>query len=1434
MTVERQLSLQDPQDPGGTVHVTLRGHESAPVAEVRAALGRLAPAGTTLFAGSRLFPDEGTLGELELPQGALLGWGGPVAPSRIERPWTRFEMRVVGGPAAGRVFPLPPGPHELGRSGTGLVLSEDRLLSRRHLRLDVDAEGVRIEDVGSSNPTLLEGTAIAGVTPLPLGSLVLAGNSLLTVVEAQAQGLRLLRQPDGRLGLNRRFRSGEESLPDEIPFPQKPTPSERPTLNLALTLAPAAGAAVLAVVMGRIEFLLFMVLSPLIGVGNSIARRRAHDAKLLRDKADFESKTIEAQEALARTRQEEVGRLRTNQPDVAAVVQCARATGRLLWARRGVDPDLLELRVGSGPRRSQVRAQGAAFDDPQLWMAPVSVPLRATGGIGVIGPIGRARGLARSLVLQAVTLHSPTEVRLVVLCDEGTEAEWGWVRWLPHARWAADEPFLLIGSDPESAATRLHELRELVKRRREAKSNKDDVLLPLVLVVYDGAARLVSQGFAEILKDGPRLGIHAISVDEVQVPEGCDAAVTIDDHGDARVEQAGAPVQEHVIADTVGPETCDLAARCMAPLRLIGEDGVVELPAQLRLLDLLDLPEPTAEEVLRLWSAGRTPAAPVGLSTNGPLLVDLTRDGPHGVIAGASRSGKSEFLKTFIASLAARNHPDDLSFLFIDFKGGNDYQLAATLPHTVDLATQIDPAGFERALQLLDAEIVRRQGIAKKVQTSTIEGYWAAQAGAGPGTTPTLGRLVVIVDEFAELAQKSPEQLDRLVSVARVGAAYGVHLILATQRPAGVVSGQIDANAPLRVCFRTTAPEHSSDVLGSRLAADIAERHRGRGYKKAHQEQPGEFQCARVGNARPGSTADAEPLVVAPQRWTTLGHIPPEDRGAGEVPDPETDFYDLVQAIREAAARSQWTATAVPWPKPLPTVVGLDELPPIEAGVAAGALPFAVVDDPARQAHLAAPLLLGEGHIAIAGSGGTGRTSALRTMATSAASHTSSADLHVYAFDFSRGGLSALSQLPHCGGVASGDPEVVGRMLDHLESELRERRNRFETVGAGGLPEYNSMASDGARLPWLLVLIDGWEIVHEDSQTASGSSLHDRLLRVLSDGQRFGLQAVVAGDRWVATGRAGRVVYHRFLLRFNSEIDYDAAGVRASTVPDHMPPGRAIGGDGRVYQIGVLGDGSGLSQSESLRTLAAEVREREADVPLVRQPRRIQALPNRVSLRDLVGALPPPDGAKVPVMAGFAAVAGGPRWLDLADDAPSFVVVGRRRSGRSSALLAFARSALENGVEVVALAPKASPLRCLDGLPGVIAVHSGDAARTARLNEVAQCARALVVVDDADALEPAHSGLTALIEMPHGARGIVVASTTEFAKSQMTGYFPALRRNRCGVILCPETPYDGGALGAPNLARSFIFDQPAGRGVLSISGELGVLQVGLTTPGDSP
>ena len=286
------------------------------------------------------------------------------------------------------------------------------------------------------------------------------------------------------------------------------------------------------------------------------------------------------------------------------------------------------------------------------------------------------------------------------------------------------------------------------------------------------------------------------------------------------------------------------------------------LPAASRLLDVLGLHEPDAGSLVRRWQGkGRTTKAVIGESTDGPFQIDIRADGPHGLVAGTTGSGKSELLQTLIASLAVGNRPDEFNFVLVDYKGGAAFKDCNHLPHTVGMVTDLDGHLTTRALESLGAELRRREHQLADADAKDIEDYLA---GRQPGDEP-MPRLLIVIDEFAALAAELPDFVTGLVDVARRGRSLGVHLILATQRPAGVVSAEIKSNTNLRIALRVTDAGDSDDVIESSAAAQIPKVFPGRAYARLGHSSLIPFQSSRVGG-RPGGGAGGS-VRIADMDW---------------------------------------------------------------------------------------------------------------------------------------------------------------------------------------------------------------------------------------------------------------------------------------------------------------------------------------------------------------------------------------------------------------------------------------------------------------------------------------------------------------------------------------------------------------------------------------
>ena len=335
---------------------------------------------------------------------------------------------------------------------------------------------------------------------------------------------------------------------------------------------------------------------------------------------------------------------------------------------------------------------------------------------------------------------------------------------------------------------------------------------------------------------------------------------------------------------------------------------------------------PAAAVIAARWRGnGRSTFAVLGETYDGPFGIDLRKDGPHALIAGTTGSGKSELLQTIVASLAIANRPDEMTFVLVDYKGGSAFADCVQLPHTVGMVTDLDPHQVERALASLSAELTRREHTLAAAGAKDIEDY---QPLVDRRQARPLPRLVLVIDEFASMVRDLPDFVSGLVNIAQRGRSLGIHLILATQRPSGVVSADIRANTNLRIALRVTDAAESADVIGAPDAASISKATPGRAYVRLGHGSLVPFQAGRVGGRRPGAeaTTTARPWVT-PLSWSALGRPEPSPPAAGRRADQEiTDLKILVEQIQYAAKGLRVPGQPSPWLPPLPPMLQLADI----------------------------------------------------------------------------------------------------------------------------------------------------------------------------------------------------------------------------------------------------------------------------------------------------------------------------------------------------------------------------------------------------------------------------------------------------------------------------------------------------------------------------
>lgn len=1499
------------------------------------------------------------LGAPPLLQGAILTIDQP----RVVQQRGLLECHVTAGPDAGAVHRLGAGEHTIGRVAHATVRLEDPDVSRLHAAIRLSGRGATIRDLDSTNGTRVDGVPLGrGETAVRPGQVVAVGGSRLTLIVPRHEPAASRGDEEGHLQVNRPPRLLPAAHRRSLTLPTPPAAAPPPRFPWITLLVPVFAGVGLVALTRSTTFLLFVLLSPLMAIGQFASDRATarRASRCERDRYDTElaELLVAMADALARESRERDGR----HPGAPTLLVTASTPGPRLWERRPGDPDALELRVGLAdlPAEIMLRRADGTLDPatearateassarhgrnaevsppvlPLLRDAPATVALAEVGVLGLCGPRPTALGAVRFWICQLATWHSPRHLGLVVLLGDATRAEdWSWVRWLAHLHPEQGMGAgLQVGVGPDAAATLVGQLLAMIDQRARRAAGAD----PLrgqprdrsVIVIIDGAHCLRTvPGVSILLALGPAMGIRIICLEgePTALPAECRATVAATgragETATLTVRREGAETLHDVGVDGVAESWARRLVRALAPLRdATPGDEVDELPAETGLLSLLagDLDPTDPTSLASSWQT-RPPeiAVPLGMTSGGETLtIDLAADGPHALVAGTTGSGKSELLQTLVAALAVRNPPDQLVFVLIDYKGGTAFADAAMLPHTVGLVTDLDDHLTRRALTSLRAELRRRERLLRDAGCADLTAYRRSPAGA----EHALARLVIVVDEFATMAEELPDFLGGLVGVAQRGRSLGVHLVLATQRPAGVVSADIRANTSLRIALRVTDVAESTEVVDSPLAAAIGRSTPGRAVLRVGPGPVRLFQSARITGTSAGTRRVPSVGVV---HWPpSRAPVPPT--GGAEGP---TDLARLAAATGTAARALGIIAPSSPWLPPLPEVLTLDDLasadlacadlaagrqdggepaasgldgvprraaqgePPVPAdrAVPAGwavpdswaapdawAVPLGRCDLPGQQRQVTYSLDLEHGgHLIVVGSPRTGRTSLLRTLAGSIASRHSARDVHLYGLDGSAGALGVLTSLPHCGVVVPRDQPARGdRLLTRLVDELDRRTELLARTGHTSLAEHRQDVAPQERLPYVVLLVDGWEGVSTTYDALDHGRPLESLRRLVREGAAVGFRVVATGDRGLLTSRVAESVTERLVLRLADPGDFALAGLAARDVPSRMPPGRGVlpagsGGmssgadpdgpatslDAVEVQLALLSrDPGGSAQVAALRRAGAAARLRgeragaqagfTGAAPRCQRPMRIEPLPPRVTLAELAATTSTlqapqeaswPDQGRSPgwTLLGVGGDELAPVGIDLSPGAGAFTVAGQPGSGRSTTLITIARGLLgwpTGPVRTVIVAPRRSIVRNLTDHSAVLAVLAADHPGATHLHDLlAEPSEIVVLADDAEALHdsPVEPLLLAALRGETRAEAtLVLAGAANDLGAFFRGLTVEARRSRRGLLLGPLTPLDGDLLSV-RLGRSEHGDP--GRGVLVDRGRTTMVQVAVDDP----
>ncbi len=993
------------------------------------------------------------------------------------------------GPDAGATHSLRAGRHLVGRAHTAEVRCDDPTLQPHHALVEVRPDGglVLIQLTGRT-PILIDGLVIAGETTVRSGSVIELGASTIEFRRATS---------DSELGGAHVVESTLIRSPRALPEwqPAHPTPPPAPAVahDTSAGLVPAllgvAGAGAIAVVMQQPMFLLFGALGGLVAIGSWGAQRLASRRSRKRDAIDFaEARAAYLAEVFSdreRFRQFHVATV----PTIATAYSVITSPAASLWSRRSTHADAYLGALGLGDVSWPDTASDTdVVDDREAYDLPIAADLGRGARLAVRGP--QAMGVARALIVQLAAACGPADLRLVVVTDRPTH--WDCVRALPHL------------SQPDGSVAIVHEagLSALLADLGEYAAH--------LLFVTDQPTLLATRTspLRRALADPDAQALMVILAADVGVPHLCTSVLTT----------VSGPYGRWV-ADTQAtmlPVPVRLAGlgerrtfRCAAALRTLidPEDPLsvaTGMPRDLSLGALLTSEGGTSltpAGIVATWVAAGADPSPrtlIGMAADGAVDIDLVRDGPHGLIAGTTGAGKSELLRSLVAGMAAGASPAHLSFVLVDYKGGATFDACAALPHVVGVITDLDDHLADRALRSLHAELRRREGI--------LRDHGAADLAMLRAEAPEvlLPRLVVVIDEFAALVAEQPNFLHALVGVAQRGRSLGVHLLLATQRPSGVISDDIRANTNLRLALRLQDTADANDVVGISAPAMLPRGLPGRAVMRLGADDHLTFQTARCTGASPGGG--------------------------------ETELHVLVRSIGEAARLAGVPRPPAPWQPALATQLTRDEVPSDAIGL---------VDDPDQQRIMSLRWTPGSGHLLIAGSPGAGATSALCTLA-------DVTTVDMYVID-GRGSdrLSCLADHPLCVAVVRlHERERMMRLLHRLRAMVQARL-------AGGPETPVVLLIDG---------LDALRRTLDDLDTAAEFDALEEVLAD-GEAAGITIVATVEHVAAVPASLLARCA-HRWVMHLHDAHDGAIVGVSAARVPAAGTPGRlVVAATGLVAQL---------------------------------------------------------------------------------------------------------------------------------------------------------------------------------------------------------------------------------------------------------------------------
>ena len=808
-----------------------------------------------------------------------------------------------------------------------------------------------------------------------------------------------------------------------------------------------------------------------------------------------------------------------------------------LYYRLGLGkiPTSYDLKYGQQERsgkKDALEEEGYALYSRHKKIPDMPIPANLSHGpVGYIGPRNLVLEQLQLLVMQLATFHSYHDVQFITILPEEEKGQWSWMRWLPHAKLQElnVRGFVYNQRTRDQVLNSLNQILKLRRSQKEEASHKESTLFhPHYVVLVTDEKLILDHIIMEFFTEDPtELGCSLIFVEDVMssLSENIQTVINIKDRNTGQLVMEEGVLKETDFRLDHFPTDYDKEriARTLAPLNHL-QNLKSSIPDSVTFMEMYGAETFEDLQVSSRWKKNapyKSLAVPIGLRGQDDLVqlnLHEKAHGPHGLIAGTTGSGKSETIQSYILSLAVNFHPHDVAFLLIDYKGGGMANLFKNLPHLLGTITNLDGAQSMRALASINAEIHRRERLFGEFEVNHINQY-QKKFKNGEATEP-LPHLFIISDEFAELKVNQPDFIKKLVSIARVGRSLGVHLILATQKPSGVVDDQIWSNSRFKIALKVADRSDSNEMLHTPDAAEITQT--GRAYLQVGNNEVYElFQSAWSG-------ADYQPekddmgiedhtiyLINELGQYEILNEDLSGLEDADEIKEVPTELDAIVHNIHLLCEEQEIPPVPQPWLPPLKERIALEELEEVQPAIAWAqekslSILLGMADIPQDQKQEAVSINLAkDGHVLLYGSPGTGKTTFLQSAGMDLARKFSPKDLTMYLMDFGTNGLAPLSKLPQVADIMPLDQtEKISKFVRIMEKELNRRKKLLADYGVGTLELYRQ--ASGQEEPAIVILLDSYEAFKEEAYEAE---LFKLLVRISREGLSIGVHLLMTAGR---------------------------------------------------------------------------------------------------------------------------------------------------------------------------------------------------------------------------------------------------------------------------------------------------------------------------------